>query len=125
MPGTAEAADRLQRIPFMTRIPDNESSSDRADCLVKPLDWIDFDGRGAKAQAFYEANYIIVKWSTGKFELSVSYPGYQGLFDGDRFHDSLEAAKAAAQADYARHILSSIARTGPGAVSNPPDSCPI
>jgi hypothetical protein len=73
---------------------------------VKPLDWEDFEGRGAKAQAFCHASYLIQRWSgRGQFEVSHSYPGYQTAIDHERFNDTLEAAKAAAQADYARRIL--------------------
>jgi len=76
---------------------------------VKPLGWDDFDGVGAKASAFYQANYLIQKWkSEGRFEVSMSYPGYQTGYDGPRWHDTLEAAKAAAQADYAARILSAL-----------------
>jgi len=76
---------------------------------IKPLAWDDFDGRGAKAKVFYDASYLITKWSTGKFELAVSYPGHQAIFAGPQFYDTLDAAKAAAQADYeARIALASI-----------------
>lgn len=66
-----------------------------------PLVWDDFGGRdGAKAKAFYDASYLITKWSTGKYEVAVSYPGYQAIFDGPQFYDTLELAKEAAQTDY-------------------------
>ena len=76
---------------------------------VKPLEWEDFDGMGAKASGFYQANYLITAWrGRGQFEVAMSYPGYQTGYDGERFHDTLESAKAAAQADYERRILAAI-----------------
>lgn len=76
---------------------------------VKPLVWVDFPDRGAKARAWNEANYMIQKWSDGRWEITASYPGYATFVDGvDRFHPTLEAAKAAAQADYEARILSAL-----------------
>ena len=76
---------------------------------VKPLVWDDFEGQGAKASGFYQANYLITKWrGRGEFEVAMSYPGYQTGFDGERFHPTLEAAKAAAQADYEARILAAL-----------------
>jgi hypothetical protein len=70
--------------------------------VVKQLAWDDFEGRGAKAQAWKQANYLITWWkSRGQFEVVASYPGYQGEAIGAGFYPTLEAAKAAAQADYA------------------------
>jgi hypothetical protein len=72
---------------------------------VKPLVWEDFGGFGAKASGFYQANYLIQKWSgEGRYEVAMSYPGYQTGYDGPRWHPTLEAAKAAAQADYTARI---------------------
>ena len=74
---------------------------------VRCLVWEDFDGLGAKASAFYQANYLIQWWKgEGRYEVALSYPGYQTGYDGVRWHDTLEAAKAAAQADYEARILS-------------------
>ena len=76
---------------------------------VKALEWEDFDGLGAKASGFYQANYLIQKWSgEGRFEVAMSYPGYQAGYDGPRWHPTLEAAKAAAQADYEARILAAL-----------------
>ena len=76
---------------------------------VKPLEWEDFDGLGAKASGFYQANYLIQKWSgEGQYEVAMSYPGYQTGYDGPRWHPTLEAAKAAAQADYEARILAAL-----------------
>lgn len=75
---------------------------------VRALEWDDFDGQGAKATAMLIASYLIARWSDGRFEISVSAPGYSTGFDGERFHPTLEAAKAAAQADYERHILAAL-----------------
>ena len=76
---------------------------------VKPLVWVDFHDRAAKAQAWNEANYIIQKWSDGRWEISASYPGYSTFIYGmDRFYPTIEAAKAAAQADYEARILAAI-----------------
>ncbi len=75
---------------------------------VKALEWHDFDGRGAKASAFLLVSYLIVQWSDGQFELSVSVPGHSSSFDGARFHPTLEAAKAAAQANYEARILACV-----------------
>ena len=38
----------------------------------------------------------------------MSYPGYQTGYDGPRWHPTLEAAKAAAQADYEARILAAL-----------------
>ena len=76
---------------------------------VKPLEWQDFEGMGAKASAFYHANYMITLWrGRSEFEVALSYPGYQTGFDRERFHATLEAAKAAAQADYEARILAAL-----------------
>lgn len=76
---------------------------------VKPLVWDDFAGRGAKAQAWNQANYLIQKWSDGRWEISASYPGHSNCADGiARFHPTIEAAKAAAQADYEARIRSAL-----------------
>lgn len=81
----------------------------RATPKVKPLVWVDFDGRGAKASAWLQANYMISRWSDGQFELSASYPGYSSGIDGAAmFHPTLEDAKAAAQADHEARILSAL-----------------
>lgn len=69
--------------------------------LVGPreLDWDVFEcGRGAKATAWRKANYLITRWSDGRFELVESYPGYQGDNIAGAFMPTLEAAQAAAQA---------------------------
>lgn len=76
---------------------------------VKPLEWVDFEDRGAKAQAWGEANYLIQRWSDGRYELSASYPGYgTGVPETDRFFSSLAAAKDAANADNEARVLSQI-----------------
>lgn len=76
---------------------------------VKPLEWVDFADRGAKAQAWNDANYMIQKWSDGRWEISASYPGYStSIYGMDRFHPTLEAAKAAAQADYEARIMAAL-----------------
>ena len=76
---------------------------------VKALEWEDFDGLGAKASGFYQANYLIQKWSgEGRFEVAMSYPGYQAGYDGPRWHPTLEAAKAAAQADFEARIMAAL-----------------
>jgi len=76
---------------------------------VKPLEWTDFDDRGARASAFLNSSYLIQMWrGRGEFEVSVSVPGYQSAFDGKRFHTTIDDAKAAAQADYEARILSAI-----------------
>lgn len=76
---------------------------------VKPLVWADFDGRGAKASGWRKANYLITKWSDGRFDLVESYPGHSGEYIQAPRYDSLEAAKAAAQADYESRILEALA----------------
>jgi len=66
---------------------------------VKPLEWVDFADRGAKAQAWNYANYTLQKWSDGRWELGASYSGYTtSIYGIDRFFPTLEAAQAAAQA---------------------------
>jgi hypothetical protein len=76
---------------------------------VKPLVWDDFEGLGAKAQAWKQANYLITWWkSRGQFEVVASYPGHQGEAIGAGFYPTLEAAKAAAQADYEARILAAL-----------------
>lgn len=81
----------------------------RVGLRVKPLEWQDFEGRGAKAQAWLQANYMIQKWSDGRYEISASHPGYSTFIEGmDRFYPTLEAAKAAAQANYEARILAAL-----------------
>lgn len=75
---------------------------------VKALVWEDFDGWGSKANAMLLTSYMINRWSDGKFEVSVSAPGYGTGFDGERFHRTMAEAKAAAQADYSARILSAL-----------------
>ncbi len=90
---------------------------------VRPLEWIDFEGRGAKAQAWSEANYMIQRWSDGRYEINASYPGYGTFIEGtDRFYPTLNAAKAAAQADYERRILAALAPAEAGGVDGRPDA---
>lgn len=75
--------------------------------LVKPLVWNDFPGRGSKAQAWNEANYLIQKWSDGRWEIVASYPGYStGIPAAKQFHPTIEQAKAAAEADHVARVLS-------------------
>jgi len=79
---------------------------------VKPLEWEDFEGLGAKASGFYQANYLIQKWSgESRYEVAMSYPGYQTGYDGPRWHPTLDAAKAAAQADYEARIFAALIPT--------------
>jgi hypothetical protein len=81
---------------------------------IKPLVWVDFEGKGAKAQAWNEANYMIQLWSDGRYEISASYPGYSTFIHGtDRWYPTLEAAKAAAQADYERRIRAALDTPAP------------
>lgn len=81
---------------------------------IKPLVWVDFPDRGAKAQAWNEANYMIQRWSDGRWELSASYPGYgDSIYGIDRFYSTLEAAKAAAQADYEARVYAALAAAVP------------
>lgn len=75
---------------------------------VKPLEWDDFDGRGAKATAMLIASYIITCWSDCDFRIEVSAPGYSASFDGPDVNPTLEAAKAAAQADYEARIMAAL-----------------
>lgn len=76
---------------------------------IKPLVWEDFGDWGAKASAYYQANYLIQFWKgREQFEVALSYPGYQTGFDGERWHPTLDAAKAAAQADYEARILAAL-----------------
>ena len=76
---------------------------------VKPLVWVDFHDRGAKAHAWNEANYMIQKWSDGRWEISASYPGYStSIYGTDRFYPTIEAAQAAAQADYEARYLAAL-----------------
>lgn len=80
-----------------------------AGVAVKQLSWHNFDGaRGAKATAFEQAKYLITRWSTGRFELSLSYPGYSTGCDKTPHLDSLDEAKAAAQDHYEKHIRSAL-----------------
>lgn len=87
---------------------------------VKPLVWEDFGDWGAKASAYYQANYLIQFWKgREQFEVALSYPGYQTGFDGDRWHHTLDAAKAAAQADYEARILAALEpQPAPDAAAN-------
>jgi hypothetical protein len=76
---------------------------------VKPLRWQDFEGMGAKAQAWLQANYLIQKWSDGRYEISASYPGYSTLIGGtDRFYPTIEAAKIAVENHETARILAAL-----------------
>jgi len=93
----------------------NPNDYDAADAIIatlpdmaQPLVWEDFEGRGAKAKAWGKANYLITKWSDGRFELVESYPGYQGDNLAGGFCDTLEDAKAAAQAHHVAQIMAAI-----------------
>lgn len=89
--------------------PSSQCEGLRPAVKAKALMWEDFDGRGAKASAFYSANYLINLWNgRGQFEVSLSYPGHQTGYDGARWHDTLEAAKAAAQADYEARVMAAL-----------------
>lgn len=95
------AIDRIRALPVAEPAP--------VAVKVKPLEWVDFEDRGAKAQAWGEANYLIQRWSDGRYELSASYPGYgTGVPETDRFFSSLAAAKDAANADNEARVLSQI-----------------
>lgn len=76
--------------------------------MVLPLEWEDFGARGAKATAWRKANYLITRWSDGRFELVESYPGYQGDNLSGGFLPTLEAAKAAAEAHHRAQILAAL-----------------
>ena len=78
------------------------------DAGIPDIVWEDFDGRGAKAKAWGKANYLITRWSDGRFELVESYPGYQGDNLAGGFCESLEAAKAAANAHNRATLMSAI-----------------
>lgn len=76
--------------------------------MVPPLEWEDFDGRGAKSTAWGKANYLITRWSDGRFELVESYPGYQGDNLAGGFSPTLESAKAAANAHHRTQIMAAL-----------------
>jgi len=89
-----------------------EAAADAVLANVPGLVWEDFEeGRGAKARVFYSASYLITQWSASKYELAVSYPGYQAVFNGPRFYDSLALAKAAAEADHRARLAASLGLT--------------
>lgn len=104
--GCRRAADKIIATLYATWKP-----------TVKPLVWDDFKGRGAKAQAWGKANYLITKWSDGRFEIYESYPGYQGDFVGEPPYPTLDAAKAAANAHHRAQIMSDLSAT-PAPLSN-------
>jgi hypothetical protein len=96
-----------ERDELADRLAELEGANPAA--LVKPLVWEDFEGRGAKAQGWRKGNYLIQYWKTrDAFEVVESYPGHQGDSIGDGFYPIIEAAKAAAQADYETRILSAL-----------------
>lgn len=64
--------------------------------IVKPLEWTK-DGHAWIAIVFWGLRYRIHETPSGKFIL-------RDPLNGPEFFDTLEAAKAAAQADYERHI---------------------
>ena len=107
--------DELQQV-VIDAINDSEGNSEKiTDAIlaalpdmVQPLVWEDFEGRGAKAKAWGKANYLITKWSDGRFELVESYPGYQGDNLAGGFCDTLEDAKAAAQAHHVAQIMAAL-----------------
>lgn len=82
---------------------DDLSFEDQAAAVLElvgpnPLEWDVFEcGRGAKATAWRKANYLITRWSDGRFELVESYPGYQGDNIAGAFMPTLEAAQSDAQ----------------------------
>lgn len=76
---------------------------------VKPLEWENFEGLGAKANIIGPLNYLITFWrGRGEFEISYSVPGFSTCLTDARFHKTLGDAKAAAQAAYERRILSAL-----------------
>ena len=75
---------------------------------VKPLEWDDYRGGGAKAPSLMLASYLITQWVDDQFELVESAPGYQGQRIGDGLFPSLEEAKAAAQADHKARVRSEL-----------------
>jgi hypothetical protein len=76
---------------------------------VRLLEWEDFDGRGARAVAWGQAHYLVSRWSDGRFEISASYPGYRTFIpETERWYPTIEAAKAAAEADYAARIAAQV-----------------
>lgn len=104
--GTAALDDAIARA---VAEKDAEIARLRYGPTVKPLVWVDFGNYGSKADAWLDANYIIQKWSDGRWEITAGYPGYvTGIFGIDRFHPALDDAKAAAQADYTARILAAL-----------------
>ena len=75
---------------------------------VKPLVWQDFDGQVAKATAMHIVSYLIRKWSDGRFEVPLSCPCYGTGPDMERWHPTLEAAKAACQEHHEKTVRSMI-----------------
>lgn len=75
---------------------------------VRPLVWNDFSERSSRADVFFAACYMLTRWSDGDWRVSVSYPGYETSFPGEYIFGTRSAAKAAAQADYERRILSAL-----------------
>jgi len=75
---------------------------------VKPLVWDDVSGGTAKAKAalFGATIWIEETWKY-KYISLWSVPGYSGAFGGGAF-ETMDAAKAAAQDEYARGILSAL-----------------
>ena len=68
---------------------------------VKPLEWVPGIGDELIARSAYGKYAICKPWFTGRGMFWL-----RGIFNGN--YDSLEAAKAAAQADYEARILSAL-----------------
>lgn len=88
----------------------------REPVTVKPLAWEDFSERSSKATAMLLTSYMVQRWSCGRFDLSISAPGYStGLEGAGGFYDTMDAAKAAAQADFESRIRAALeTKKGPG-----------
>lgn len=74
---------------------------------VKPLVWEDMGENFAKAAAPLFGNIRCERYGEGGFTISWSVPGFAGQFTLGSF-PTLEAAKAAAQADYEARILAAL-----------------
>ena len=72
---------------------------------VKPLEWNEYEREGHTDMWDAEAATFHVYYG-----VELHHDGYRLFFDGEAFgpHETLEAAKSVAQADYERRILSAL-----------------
>jgi hypothetical protein len=104
---TADLIARLRSGALMPFDLDRAADALAGRVRVKPLVWERLGGGNYRAKAPLFGNIRIEGWSSGKWNVAWSVPGFCDTFtDGD--FPTLEAAQAAAQADFADRIMAAI-----------------